>query len=366
MDAILPVDLAFDFAGVTSPAALEARLLNLRARGRTADTLPGRIVEKLPDLLAAPAPTYDYAETAFFLAAEAAENILHASVDWPHKIMETILKHRIQFIGVAREHYLFALREYMFKSDLDTLPNCTGISPAGYGDNTIPRYCVESNVANARRVLRDAGVRFQRTLALIKPDDTPDRRVTQHELRFWIAGADLPAAQRIPVEICWRNGHLDIGPAGDDKLRLVQMAWDMPVYTVPKSAIIPIGQESGAAPAGPAWPVVAEGPRFAVAKDFHAFYDKRDGREYPIECENARFAVRVMLSFARGRKNAKSKTDVETHLREVRVAEHRRDANTMTLLHYFQTRDLGRRMTVPAYGMLIHNVPRHGLYWIEL
>ena len=133
MDGLLSVDLAFDFAGIESPASFEARLLNLRARGLTSSALPGRLIEKLPDLLAAPSPTYDYAEIAFFLAADAAENLLRASVDWPHKIIQTVLTHHIQFIGVAREHYLYAIREHMYAERLDSLPNCTGISPAGYG-----------------------------------------------------------------------------------------------------------------------------------------------------------------------------------------------------------------------------------------
>jgi len=256
MDGLLTVDLAFDFAGISTRAAFEARLLNLRERGRMADTLPGRLLEKLPDLLASPSPTYDYAEIAFFLGAHAADNILNASVDWPHKIMDTILKHRIQFIGVAREHCQFGIRQFMFGRGLDVIPNCTGVTPAGYGDATVPPFCAESNASAVRQALRSSGVLFQRTLALINNDDTPDRRVSQHELRHWIDGAKLPAPQRVPVEVCWRNGRLDIGPSGDDKLRLVQMGWDMPVYTVPKTAIVTVAKETRLA-AGPAWPSAA-------------------------------------------------------------------------------------------------------------
>lgn len=365
MDGVLAADLTFDFTGIDSPAALEARLLNLRARGHTAETLPGRLVEKLPDLLAAPAPTYDYAETAFFLAADAAENILNAAIDWPEKIIATILHHRIQFIGMAREHHLYTIREHMYAERLDTLPNCTGISPAGFGLRTDPPYTVERNVATMRTILRRGGLCLQRTLALIRPDDTPDRRLSQHELRYWIGGADLPATQRIPVEICRRNGRLDIGPAGDDKLRLVQMGWTMPVYSVPKGTI------STASPAAahiqrPTWAAGMEGARYAVAKDFRAYFDKREGKEYPIETENARFALRILLKIAHGRKNARPAAEIEQQLSAGREAARLRPAPTLELVHYFQTKVGGNRITLPVYAALVHNLKGQGLYWVDL
>jgi len=86
----------------------------------------------------------------------------------------------------------------------------------------------------------------------------------------------------------------------------------------------------------------------------------------PIETENARVGVRVFLKHAHGRRNAKSGEELETLLKAARIAQHLPAAETMALLHHFQKKDGGRRITLDVYRLLIRKLPTQSLYWIEL
>jgi hypothetical protein len=368
MDGQYRADLTVRLESLQTKEDLHILLNTMTAEGSTLDTFVWRLAESMIDILSHPQPSFAYAELAMFCRAEAARNILLAQATWLEDQLTTILRSKVQFICLYREILLRALREYLERSRLVTLPDCAGLTPAMWGDRSTPQYVVESRRAEIKDVIRQAGVDFQHVVALIGAED-PESRFQGSEMRHWPSRGDPPEVQMVPVEIHIEDSRMMIGPAKSERIDLLRNGWSVPRYMVSKFDVVtdePIARPAKRPPYRPPWPIAVEGPRYAIAKDFAAFCDKREAREYAIDTPGAVLALKAFVEIANGRDNAQTAETIEERIRAMRTAERLRPAPTLALHHHFQKKEDGRRVTLPVFPLLIRNLKGQGLYWLQL
>ncbi len=360
-----------DFTGISTPAEFRRYLALLtRNRGGT-PVFPWAAAPVLLQLLQHPAPSFLYLQVTEYLRALAAHRILNPD-NGCDDLVDLLPLYRPQFVAILAEHVRYHVADALTKRREAEWPECLGRSRLGFGPTDVTPEEIDANRAALLEVINLASLWYERTLGLIACSDGNPESICHHDLAHWISGAGMPGDVLVPVEMAWKDGHCIIRPALAEKRELIRAGWTPPRYVVDERRLIvtpePPRQEPPAPPLPKPVPTAwaATGETHAIAQGYASVVELKTGRIIPVDNASMRIALEVLVRWALGRENARPQAFLRDKIEGLRKRRRMRPTPTYSLVHHFQQKQSGRRLTSPLYDLLIRNVARQGLYWIAL
>ncbi len=382
-------DLKIIYPAPHTHQAVRAMLRRMARLSPGREDLPWPIVPRFPHLLHRPEPRFDYATVILFCLGESARRILTPRTQCEEHLIDAIVRYRPQFPAIFHEHLVHWTRSYLVAKQLPGLPDCAGRAPTGRDESCLAAEDVAANRRVFLHILERASMYYERLLGLLYCADSPEERASGHELHHWITGADMPGAVLVPVAVLDDRAPPLITPSAADAKPIVQAGWRVPRYRVRRNMIMdddapppPAAMAEQRSPARPvriplitlpmrdevlAAPAFAvEGERYAIAADWTEVIDRQTGERRSIESPGVQCALRAFAEHANGRDTAKTTQEIKNAIGEQRVRMKLREVRTYEIIHHFQRKVRGKRVTSPLFRLLIRRVGKQGLWWLAL
>ncbi len=280
-------ELGVRFPDDLSVEAATGLLEEMAGLGPTRGDFPWFMARRLHALLREPEASFDYAALVLFCRGEAARRILHPRLARREMMLAALVEHGPQFVGIFFDHLRYYVEAALQFRRMRRMPDCVGPSLLAGAEAVAEG---ERELAARRRMVlhavERASVWYERLMGILHCAPSLDERASGHELHHWVAGADMPGALRVRVEVDPASAEAAILPARGEAWAMLRAGIRPPAYGVPPWMVTMVeagtggrGSSAGGARGehGAREAFAAEGERYGIAADWSRVVEKRTG-----------------------------------------------------------------------------------------